>query len=402
MSPRHQASVQKRKAVVISCEFGIAESRRNEPLAICVVDCLTGDTLVSSLVAVTQPMFNWRKDIHGIGLQQMTAAIKSSQALMGWRAARDKLFEYIDEETVLVGYGIRLPLELFRLYHTKVVDAQVLVTAAVFPDGVPLLEKGRYKSRLPHVCSEFIGITLRQGLHWEAGIHDRLENALAAREIALQCIQRPAELEAWAQRKRSEFWAANPAAKTAYRDISSSRQTNVSWSPLPNQIATSQSLASQTPASQNLPDQTRPDQKSASVALDDQYVTGYKAGFESGFWMGYERGLEKANTRQDSASAEKDLLDEDHSECRPESEKLISLSDDEGEYGNRHESANPSGNHDDDGALATGGLFAELMKDERIRKMVEASSNHFDAQAGTRESEGSMGSTDSWETCRTS
>ncbi|ETR99578.1 hypothetical protein M419DRAFT_86237, partial [Trichoderma reesei RUT C-30] len=205
MSPRHQASVQKRKAVVISCEFGIAESRRNEPLAICVVDCLTGDTLVSSLVAVTQPMFNWRKDIHGIGLQQMTAAIKSSQALMGWRAARDKLFEYIDEETVLVGYGIRLPLELFRLYHTKVVDAQVLVTAAVFPDGVPLLEKGRYKSRLPHVCSEFIGITLRQGLHWEAGIHDRLENALAAREIALQCIQRPAELEAWAQRKRSEF-----------------------------------------------------------------------------------------------------------------------------------------------------------------------------------------------------
>ncbi|PTB63440.1 hypothetical protein BBK36DRAFT_1094062, partial [Trichoderma citrinoviride] len=206
MSPRHRDSAQKRKAVVIACEFGIAESRRNEPVAICAVDCLTGDTLVSSLVALSQPMFDWRKNIHGIDLHQINAAMKSGQCLAGWRAARDKLFEYIDEETILVGYGIRLPLELLRFYHTNIVDPQVLVTAAIFPKRIPLMGKGKYKSPLPHVCSEFLRITLRQGLHGEVGIHDRLENALAAREIALKCIQKPDELRDWAHRKKIEFW----------------------------------------------------------------------------------------------------------------------------------------------------------------------------------------------------
>ncbi|KAL6879844.1 hypothetical protein HDV57DRAFT_517919 [Trichoderma longibrachiatum] len=366
MSPVHQDSIQKRKAVVIACEFGIAESRRNEPLAVCVVDCLTGETLVSALVAATQPMFNWRKDIHGIGLSQMNAATKSGQCLAGWRAAREKLFEYIDSETILVGYGIRLPLELLRFYHTKVVDPQVLVTAAVFPRRIPVFAKGKYKTTLPHVCSEFLRITLRQGLHGKAGIHDRLENALAAREVALQCIQRPAELEAWAQRKRNEFWVANSTANTVYHDTSTSRQTSAS--PLPSANITAQ----------NVPIQVVPDQDSASTTLNEKYEAGYRAGFESGFRMGYERRLEAhpkstANTKRNLTSTEKDLLDGAHSKCKSGIEKLISLSDDESETGNRHEIASPRGNDEDDQASTAeiGGLLAELMNDDKIRDMIQ-------------------------------
>ncbi|TFA99845.1 hypothetical protein CCMA1212_008165 [Trichoderma ghanense] len=343
-SPKHHESIAKRRAVVIACEYGIAESLRNEPLAICIMDCLTGETLITSLVAITQPMLDWRSDIHGIGCAQMNAAIASGQCLPGWKEAREKLFDYIDEETILVGYAIRLPLQLLRVFHAKIIDPQVLATAAIFPKRKPLLAKGRYKSRLPLICKDFLGITLRQGLHWAVGIHDRVENALAAREIALKCIQKPAELENWAQQRRTDFWGTNPTARTVLYDTSYSEQTRTG------------SLPTQTPT---------------SSASNDKYEAGYKAGFESGFRMGYERGLEKANERQNHMSkTEKNDLGELQCNYQPSTQKLLSFSDDESNSGVPNETASPD-EHGETSAAEIGGLLAQLMKDHKIRDMIQ-------------------------------
>ncbi|KAL7808652.1 hypothetical protein V8C26DRAFT_280221 [Trichoderma gracile] len=504
MSPIHHNLHPKRKAVVIACEFGIAESRRNEPLAVSLIDCLTGETLCCSLVDVSQQMLDWRDHIHGIDWCEINDALRGGLCLRGWRAARDKLFEYIDDETILVGYSIRLSLELLRVFHTKIVDSQVLLKDAVFPKGMPHLGKGRYKTPLLHVCNDLLRITLRQGIEWDVGIHDPLENTLATREIALKCIRNPAEVEAWAQQRRVEFWKLNPMARLLHHDNSTSEQTSttpsynqvvsqqavfeqvvpapvvpapvvpapvvpapvvpapvvpapvvpkpvvlvpvvpapvvpapvvpkqdvpkqdvpkqvvpapvVTKQVVPKQVATKQVVPKQVVPKQVIPEQAStkqsvtkkiepkrivPHDDSTSDSLNEKYEAGYKTGFESGFRMGYDRGLEKANKRQKTSTEEKNS-NESHSHCRYSTQNLIDISENEDDLDNRREITSPRGNHDDDGALATGGLFAELMKDERIRKMAEASLNHGDTQAGARENEGSMSSTDSWETCRSS
>ncbi|KAL7812085.1 hypothetical protein V8C44DRAFT_364763 [Trichoderma aethiopicum] len=461
MSPKHHESTPKRKAVAIACDFGIAESGRNEPLAVSLIDCLTGGTLFSSLVDVSQQMFDWRDHIHGIDWYEVNDAVRSGNCLKGWRAARARLFEHIDDETILVGYGIRLSLELLRVFHTKIVDSQVLLGAAVFPEGVPpLLGKGRYKTPLLHVCSDLLHITLRQGIDWDVGVYDSLENTLATREIALKCIQKPAELEAWAQQRRLGFSKRNPPANILYHDNGTSNQTQaaplpglivtqqaapkpvalkpvalkpvapkpvalkqvvpeqvvpaevvpkhlVSKQAVPAQVTPKQTLLNQAVPIHKASDQNAPNQKvtkqvtslqdipepaitkqvvtkqiipkrsepNGNLSSNDsieKYEAGYKTGFDSGFQMGYERGLEKATKRQKTSTEEKHS-NKSHCQCRSNDRKLIQTSDDEDEFDNRQDPASSTGILEDDkpSAVENGGLLAELMKDDRLRDIVQ-------------------------------
>ncbi|KAH0493533.1 hypothetical protein TgHK011_000197 [Trichoderma gracile] len=377
-TPKHHDHSEKRKAVAIACEFGIAQGPCHEPLAICAIDCLTGETLVHALVGISRPLHDWRSEIHGIDKPKMDAERAKGECLRGWREARARIFGFVDEQTILVGHGIRSPLGLLRVFHTRIVDTELLATFATFPNGVPLSFKGKYKTPMHHICSEFLGICLRQGRHFKVGIHDVLENALAARELALQCIQRPKDLEDWAFQRRIR-WGGNydqeeikPAAKSVYVNPSPSNHT--SSKPV----------------------------KNALDATTDRYDIGYKAGFDSGFLMGYERGLENANKRQKTWTEENHLNESRH-EGESSHQELISFAEEESNYGGGNTVVSQRGSEEDREVLGaeTGGLFAELMKDERIRKMAETSSNHGDYKAGTRELEGSVSSTDSWETCPT-
>ncbi|KAL6854474.1 hypothetical protein J3F83DRAFT_754678 [Trichoderma novae-zelandiae] len=285
--------------------------------------------------------------------------MKSGDCLRGWRGARAKLLEHIDDQTILVGHNIRSPLGLLRLFHTKIVDTQVLATAAVFPKSIPILGKGRYKTPLAHVCSEFLGIVFRQGLVPEAGVRDVLENALATREIVVQCIQRPKDWEDWASQRRVMWGKTDdeeemkPAAKNVYYKPSPSNHTS------PSRL-TNQDLA-------------------VNAAID-RYEAGYKAGFDSGFRMGYERALDTANAREKQPSTEMRDLDKSRHEHQPSHQELICFTEEESISGDQHEKASQRGSDEDSETLIaeTGGLFAELIKDERIREMVEGAKHDED------------------------
>ncbi|KAL7929846.1 hypothetical protein V8C35DRAFT_330968 [Trichoderma chlorosporum] len=320
---KRSLAVPKRKVVAISCQFGIVESRRSEPLAICAVDFLTGEILFNSFISFSQPMLNWRTDVHGITNHNIRAAARAGECLRGWEEARAKLFEYIDEQTILVGHTTRSTLELLRLFHTRILDSQIYATSAVVQKiGLP---KAGYKVPMYNVCRDFLGITIR---HNAQSYQSALESALASREIILHSIQRPEDWDLWAVMTGLKLLQSQGDNREAISGLNNGLDKETDAGPT---LATSQ----------------------VANVFDDGYQTGYQAGyqaaylagFEAGFQRGYERGYEKSSPQRDRTRAEGP--------------------------NNEDEWASSSSDNDNDSppAVENDDLLAQLMKDDRIREM---------------------------------
>ncbi|PTB62031.1 hypothetical protein BBK36DRAFT_1172876 [Trichoderma citrinoviride] len=191
-TPMWQPAIKKRRAVVIDCEMAEAMDGSDELISVCAIDFLTGETLVNNLVIPTRPIKNWREDIHGIDVSKLYGAIMEQKALSGWEAARQELWRHIDETTILIGQTVCYDFEALRLVHTRVVDSAMLAAEAVFNNWIG--KKPGRRWGLQELCKAFLGIEIRV----EGGIHDNLEDVLAAREVVLQILLKPAEF------KRSE------------------------------------------------------------------------------------------------------------------------------------------------------------------------------------------------------
>lgn len=172
-APKRHPSIQKRKAVAIHCVRNHPKHCPVELLAIVAVDFLSGEILINSRVV---PNVGWNGS-------------SRSESLHGWREARANLFEFIDQDTILVGHRIQITLEMLRLLHKQIVDSQILAASALYD----------YKPSLEKVCAEFVGIQIRQGATCP------LENALAAREIVLHYIRKP---KVWAKETKTHYWRA--------------------------------------------------------------------------------------------------------------------------------------------------------------------------------------------------
>ncbi|PTB51223.1 hypothetical protein M431DRAFT_498472 [Trichoderma harzianum CBS 226.95] len=194
-----------RKAVAVRCEWGRLADGRRELLAICAIDVLTGETLIESLVTPLRQVKKWRDSVHGITLGKITAARKKKLCLRGWKEARAKLFEHIDEKTILIGYTIGTDLRLLRLFHKKIIDSRILATSPI--SGQQLGPKQRPQWPMSKICSDFLGFASQQNAIYTSGTESAFENALVSREIALQSIQRPKEFARWVTKSREDFRA---------------------------------------------------------------------------------------------------------------------------------------------------------------------------------------------------
>ncbi|KAL7942837.1 hypothetical protein V8C42DRAFT_330518 [Trichoderma barbatum] len=361
-SPKRYPSISRRNVVAIACQWGMSKSRRNEPLAICAIDVLTGETLIDSLISFTQPMRDWRSDAHGIGKETISAAARAGECLQGWQEARTKLFEYIDEQTILVGHNTRFVLELLRLFHTKIVDSQVLAISAIFITG--WRTKKGYKPPMYYICRDFLGITLRQNTDCN---QTALENALASREIILKHIQRPKDWEEWARLARlglSHLKEGNDdVKKNGHSDASPDKQKSAISTQYEDQIA---------------------------AAYDDGYDDGYDAAYHAGFQAGYQKGCqqghEKAYAREDHTWPKNDDMDQHQNEAKYDHSEVIQYEKKEDGFDDQNGRAgqNSSSSDDWDPAAQTGGLLAQLMKDDRIREMTQSTNGNEKQKMATR------------------
>ncbi|KAJ5974053.1 hypothetical protein N7481_011263 [Penicillium waksmanii] len=161
------------------------------------VDFLTGKILISRYVVPSEKVVDWRSKVSGITEDTITSAIHSGAAFQSWREARDKLWEFMDNSTILVGQSLNYDLEVLGICHAKIVDTAILTAETVFPSIIPTKPLPRMWS-LKSLAKDFLSLDIQNS---NCG-HSALEDAYAARDIAIWCIRNPEELKLWAERVR--------------------------------------------------------------------------------------------------------------------------------------------------------------------------------------------------------
>lgn len=196
-TPPRIYGVPKRKAIAVDCEMVGVANGRDELARVCAVDMITREVLIDSLVVPTEVVKDWRTKYSGVTAAKMNEARANGKALDGWPVARAKLFEFADEDTVLVGHSLNHDLKVLHISHKQVVDSGVLVAEAVFGTGRRLLRQWGLKA-----CSqELLGIAIQSSKNG----HDCMEDTLASREVVLWCIKERKKLVAWAEQALIDF-----------------------------------------------------------------------------------------------------------------------------------------------------------------------------------------------------
>lgn len=115
---------------------------------------------------------------------------------MSWQVARQKLGEFMDSNTILVGHKLERDLNVLGLIHGKVVDPVIITAEARCGSAT----KGRLPRKwgLKPLCRQLLQRWLRES---EAG-YSTLEHARTARDLVKLCLENPDALNAWAEKNR--------------------------------------------------------------------------------------------------------------------------------------------------------------------------------------------------------
>lgn len=219
----HNPKAPKHQAIVLDCEMvGVGHKGLTSELArVSAIDFFTGGLLVDTLVEPHLNVTDWRTQWSGITAKDMNEAIISGEALRGSTAARKELFRYMDSQTILVGHSLQFDLAALGIHHDATADSSILARLAV----------GRGFKRqfaLKTLCKELLNITVQD--HGKNG-HDAVEDALAAREVVLWCLQHEAELKSWGKKKKKEHFTKpqkkRPAVPTILSDEDDSDESEL-------------------------------------------------------------------------------------------------------------------------------------------------------------------------------
>ncbi|OTA53182.1 ribonuclease H-like protein [Hypoxylon sp. EC38] len=192
-----KASGMRRKAIALDCEMVGIAGGRDELAHLCAVDLFTGEILINTLVYPTEVVKDWRTKYSGVTPAKMAMARASGQALNGWPAARAKLFEFTDADTILVGHSLNHDLKVLRVAHKRVVDSAIIVSETVFGKGNRMLRQWSLKQ----LSQDLLGITIQSS----RGGHDCMEDTLATRELVLWCLRERQKLDLWAKKALVEY-----------------------------------------------------------------------------------------------------------------------------------------------------------------------------------------------------
>lgn len=196
-TPARINGVARHKAIAVDCEMVGIAGGKDELALLCAVDLFSGEILIKSLVLPLVAVKDWRTKYSGVTAAMMNAASISGEALDGWPAARAKLFEFADADTILVGHSLNNDLKVLHISHNRVVDSCILVAEAVFGKRNRLGRQWGLKA----LSQDLLGATIQSS---KKG-HDCLEDTLASRELVLWCLKQPEELEAWAKKALVQY-----------------------------------------------------------------------------------------------------------------------------------------------------------------------------------------------------
>lgn len=103
----------------------------------------------------------------------------SPPVLNGIAAARLKLWEYCDANTIIIGHGLDHDLKCLRLLHPRIIDTAILFSRQV---GV--------KSRLKKLAEEELNWSIQPDSEENVG-HDSVEDCRTCNGLVLKFLERP-------------------------------------------------------------------------------------------------------------------------------------------------------------------------------------------------------------------
>ncbi|KAJ5993470.1 ribonuclease H-like protein [Penicillium sp. IBT 35674x] len=204
--PRVESSTKrKRHAAALHCKMVGISNARLAVAFIGMVDFLTGDILIRKYVRPVEKVVDWRSEITGVTRLMMNRAIDDGEIFEGWQEARHTLWEFIDEDTVVVGHSLNLDLEALGIRHTKVVNSAIVAAEAVSQPLSPTTSGNRIRG-----LRTLVKGLLAMDIEVSKSRHGALEGAYLARDVDIWCIRNPEELKMWAEDARAEMEKQKP------------------------------------------------------------------------------------------------------------------------------------------------------------------------------------------------
>lgn len=211
--PQHSDHVPKRRAIALDCEMAGAwngDGFVDELIQLTAIDYLTGEVLISALVSPTLEIRQWRTSIHGVSRGMMAQAVEDGSAMRDLAHARNTLFSFMDDTTILVGHALHNDLNILKIAHSRCVDSEVLAVTAIS-------RPGRKQTGLKKLCESLMGLGVQR-----MSTHSCLEDSFAAREAVIYMTTRPEALAKWAeiqQQRLDKEEAKRQAEKEARTEI---------------------------------------------------------------------------------------------------------------------------------------------------------------------------------------
>ena len=114
-----------RVAVALDCEMGTAASGDPELIRVTMVDYFSGEILVDNLVQPDVSMRHLNTRYSGVSWPDLKEARRKGTCLSGKAGARQAVWKYVGNDTIIVGHGVSNDLRALRWTHTLVVDSLI-------------------------------------------------------------------------------------------------------------------------------------------------------------------------------------------------------------------------------------------------------------------------------------
>ncbi|KAG2417111.1 hypothetical protein HFD88_008329 [Aspergillus terreus] len=185
-----------RKAVVLDCEMvgvlGASGREHSEVVRFSAVDFLSAEVIIDTYVSPQGRVTSWRTKFSGVNASVLAEKEQQGKSIMGWRAARNLLWQFIDAQTILIGHSLNHDLAVLGMVHTCVVDSAIITRLAVGEDC-------RRQWALKTLVRQFLDRDIQGGNDG----HDCVEDTYATREVILWCMRNASKLQAWAAGERA-------------------------------------------------------------------------------------------------------------------------------------------------------------------------------------------------------
>lgn len=198
-SPKVALPTTKRLAIVIDCEMVEIANGQQTLAFLSAIDFFTGKILINNPVKPKEKVHNWRTKISGVSAAIMDRACAKGEAILGWQAARQRLCDFMDEGTVLIGHSLHHDLKVLGLVHANIVDSAILTSEAVFPH-IDCNQRLKRKWGLKILANEF----LNRNIQGEKSGHSALEDTYATRDVVFWCMCNTHLLQTWAEKTKNQ------------------------------------------------------------------------------------------------------------------------------------------------------------------------------------------------------